>query len=76
MIKTRKRGNNNKRSKWEENKMKVKSKKELNMASESKIKNLLNVKKQQENKRNNFNSISCNNCSVTNISRNNNKFSI
>ena len=76
MINTRKVGNNNKRSKWEENKMKVKSKKELNMANGSKIKNLLNVNKQQENKRNNINSISCDYCSIINISRNNNKLSI
>ena len=56
--------------------MKVKSKKELNMANGSKIKNLLNVNKQQENKRNNINSVSCNNCSVADISRNNNKLGI
>ena len=30
----------------------------------------------KSNKRNNTNSISCNNCSIINISRNNNKFSI
>ena len=56
--------------------MKVKSKKELNMANGSKIKNLLNVNKQQENKRNNINSINCDYCSIINISRDNNKFSI
>ena len=56
--------------------MKVKSKKELNMTNDLKIRNLLNVKKQQENKRNNINSISCYDCSIINISRNNNKLSI
>ena len=64
MINKGKVGNNNKRSKWEEKKMRLKSKK---VETENKLK---------AGKRNNTNCASCNNSSIINISRNNNKFSI
>lgn len=76
MINTRKVGNNNKRSKWEENKMRVKATKKLNKIDELEIKNLLKVKKQRENKRDNANSISSDDCSIINISKCNNKHSV
>ena len=76
MINIRKIGNNNKRSKWEEKRMKVKNNKKLNKIDELKIKNLLKVKNQRKNKRNNTNSISSYDCSIINISKCNNKHSI
>ena len=76
MTNTRKVGNNNKRSKWEENKMRVKATKKLNKIYELEIKNLLKVNKQRENKRDNANSISSDDCSIINISKCNNKYNI
>ncbi len=44
-------------------------------AKEKKVKGLVKSTV-EENRRNNTNSISCNNCSTFNTSRNNNKFSV
>ena len=71
MIKKQKNGNNNKRKKMGGIRMKTETRKRENSISTK-----LLQKHYKNNKRNNINSIGCNNCSITNISRNNNKLSI
>ena len=48
----------------------------LNNVRNKKLKSQTVSKKLKENKRNNSNSVSCNYCSIINISRNNNKFGV
>ena len=40
------------------------------------LRKMSKAKKLKEDKRNNSNSVSCNNCCIVNISRNNNKFGV
>ncbi len=48
----------------------------MNNMEKEPLRKMSKAKKLKEDKRNNSNSVSCNNCCIVNIGRNNNKFGV